>query len=67
MSASIQSLTGLQQNPYLMPKLCSADHHAGQLTGGVSSWVAMSNEHKGEISLTAQILFTLISEGVSSF
>lgn len=34
MCASIQSLTGLQQNPSLMPRLCSADHHAGRLTGG---------------------------------
>lgn len=33
MSATIQSLTGLQQNPFLMPRLCSANHHAGRLTG----------------------------------
>lgn len=58
MSASIQSLTGLLQNPFLMPRLGSADHHAGRLGGGGSavwSWEAMSNELKAEILLTAQV------------
>lgn len=34
MFASIQSLTGLKQNPFLMPRFCSADCHTGRLVGG---------------------------------
>lgn len=56
MSASIQSLTGLQQNPYLMPRLCSADHHAGRLTGAaVIMGGNVKREHKGGNLLTAQV------------
>lgn len=34
MSASVQSLNGLKQKPFIMPKLCSLDHHHGPHTGG---------------------------------
>lgn len=62
MSASIQSLTGLRQNPSLMPRLCSADHHAvGDWRVLVSSWVAMSNEHKRESCWQHRFLFTFMS------